>query len=137
MSQVSSRELFLVAEMMYGLFQGIESRAQRRSGQVVLGQHDSQSRAQDPSVDPGVVQRDAQAQVRKPVAVRARQALDQAMQAQPAQLIRHLARRQVFGFKTPQRPQLGAQLGIGEAARQQSKQDDGVEQGLAAKVAKV
>lgn len=59
----------------------------------VLGERHRQSRAQDPRVDSMEAQRDAAPFLGDAVAVRARQALDQASQPQSAQVVGGTPRR--------------------------------------------
>jgi hypothetical protein len=64
------------------------------------------------------------------VTMRVGNALDQAMQAQPSQVVSHLAWGQLIWGEAQERRQQRPQVVIGEPLRQKSKGNESIEQGL-------
>jgi hypothetical protein len=81
----------------------------------------SQAGTEQASVGAGEEESDAEAEIGEAVAVALGLADDQPMQAETAQLVRHLARGDVAGMSAQQRSEVLPQVTIGEPPGQQTK----------------
>ena len=108
----------------------VETASERCSG-IREGGHDgAEAGTEEVVVRSGKEECDAQPGWGQSVAVAVRHALNQTVQAKPAELIRHSAGRELFRRDAQQRRQPGTKLTVGEAGRQQIKSQCRVAQGL-------
>lgn len=94
----------------------------------------SQAGTERSGIQTGEEERHAPTKVGDLIALRLRDAFDQAMQAQPSQVVRHLSLGEMIWGEAQERCEQRPQLMIGEPLRQKPKGDEGAEQGLDARV---
>jgi len=108
----------------------VERTAQGGVGAWYFGQCLGQTGAQDARVGSRAKHRSAKTELRDAVAMRVRNALDDPVQAKPAELVGHLAAGKLVHRATQQGGELLAEISVGEARRQPGEHQQGVPQGL-------
>src|SRR3954469_15517017 len=116
MSQVSCGYLSSLDPLVDDSFNLVEAAAQFGVVQNLDGDDLSQAGSQDPIIGAGAKQGGAPAQPGDLIAVSPRDSLDQAMQSQPAQVIRHLARGHVFRGLPQQGSPIVPQIAVGKTS---------------------
>ena len=130
MSQISCGEVFAGDPLAEDGFDLVECVAQgtRAVGDFSFRRDVSQVGTHQAGVGAGEEEADADAEIGHSVAMGVGLADDQAMQAETAQLVRHLARGCVAGISAQQRSEVLPQVAIGEPLGQQTKTEQGTEQ---------
>lgn len=108
----------------------IEGWSDGRVARWSIREDGSEARAEDARGGSGEEEGGAQAGRRDAVPVGAREPLDEAVHAQAPEVVCHAARGDLAGIDAQQGREVFAHVAVGEATRQQTKQDQGAEEGL-------
>lgn len=136
MSQVSSSQVSLCDASLDGSVQLIKTELERMIQRRSIWGDVGQARAQEAGIGASEEESHAPAEVGDLVTVGVRNALDQAMQAQAAQVVGQLSRGQLVWGKAQEGCEQSTQLRIGEPLGQKPKSNQGTEQSLDAWVGK-
>src|SRR6478735_4606754 len=116
MSQVSCWHPSLLDPMAEHLIERIKASAQFRIVQSYLGYDLGKAGAQEPSIGAGTEQDRSTPLSRHPIAMGPGDPLDQAVQAKPPQVVRHLTRGHVVGRLPQQGSPTVPQVAVGNTA---------------------
>src|SRR6266852_4031293 len=136
MCQVSSGEFCLVDPSIDVLVDFVEGWLERCIGGAEVWKRGGQSRTQQSVVGAGKEQRCAQAELGDAIAEAVRQALDQAVEAQASQLVGDGALGDRLRIAAGQSRKMLAQIARAEALCKLAEQDDGMQEGVDARIGK-
>src|SRR5215468_2543874 len=130
MGQVSCGKFHPFTPVIDFVRKGLKAEAKFRIRGGFWGDDDRQARTKDAGVDAGEEECRPEPEVGHPVSMGLRDALDESVQPQPAEVVGHPTRANRLDRNTQQRSESRAEVGVRKPARQQREEQQYVQQRL-------